>query len=92
MFDLKKLVESYCGDLCWLEEIGRQIVDNESKIENIEEVKNLLTTLFKMNYVMVETETEEYASKYNTAVADIYCQMKYDLTTLLGINEFWEMI
>jgi uncharacterized protein YlzI (FlbEa/FlbD family) len=92
MFDMKKLVESYCGDLCWLEELKKQIEENADKIENIETVRNLLATLFNMNYVVVETETEEYASKYNIAVADIYCQMKYDLTTMLGINEFWEMI
>ena len=92
MFDLEKLKESYCGDLCWLEELKKQIEENADKIEHIETVRNLLATLFNMNYVVVETETEEYASKYNIAVADIYCQMKYDLTNMLGISEFWEMI
>lgn len=92
MFDLKKLVESYCGDLCWLTELSKQIEKNENNIDNIEEVYLLLKVLFKMNYIVVETETENYASKYNIQAQELYSQMKVDLTEMLGISEFWEMI
>ena len=92
MFDLEKLKESYCGDWAWLKELENQVKNNESKIENVENVYKLIQTLYAMNYVIIETETEDYAEKYYNETHEIYAQMKYDLTTMIGINEFWEMV
>lgn len=92
MFDLEKLKESYCGDLCWLEELERQVIENHAKIKNVEVIYNFLRVLWRMNYVVVETETENYASKYNIQAQELYSQMKLDLTEMLGISEFWEML
>ena len=92
MFDLEKLKESYCGDLCWLEELERQIVKNEKEIKDLETVLDLKELLFKMNYIIIETETNECASKYNGELYEVYRQMKLDLTEMLGISEFWEML
>ena len=92
MFDLEKLKDAYCGDITWLEELERQVIENHAKIKNVEVIYNFLRILWRMNYVVVETETKEFASKYNGDVYEVYRQMKLDLTEMLGISEFWEML
>ena len=96
MFDLEKLVESYCGDLCWLEEIERQMckisTTNKEQIKRFGKAEYLIKLLYKLNYVVIETETNTIAEKYYEQMHEVYAEMKYDLTTLLGINDFWEMI
>ena len=95
MFDLKRLVESYSGDLCWLKEIEKQInnakITNKYQNERIEKAKYMIDLLYKLNYIVIETETNEIAEKYYN-IHDIYGDMKYDLTELLGITDFWEMV
>lgn len=76
------------GDFQWLDTIMR-IVEH---IKNNEEVMKLLTVLFKMNFILNETETEEYASKYNLRVQELYSEMKIDLTKMLGYEEMWEVL
>ena len=43
-----------------------------------------------MNYVIMETETEEYAEKYYDKAHELYSEMKIDLTKMLGIEDIWE--
>lgn len=85
----KLIVEAYnVGDFQWLQMIFR-IVANKSNNENI---MKLLNILFKMNFIIVETETEKYASKYNRQVQNLYSEMKVDLMKLLNYEEMWEEI
>ena len=76
------------GDFQWLDTIMR-IVEH---IKNNEEVMKLLTVLFKMNFILNETETEKYAGKYNSKVQELYSEMKIDLTKMLGYEEMWEVL
>ena len=45
-----------------------------------------------MNFIIVETETEKYAGKYNDKIQEIYSEMKIDLTKLIDYEEMWEEI
>lgn len=76
------------GDYDWLETILKIV---ETK-ENNETVMKLLNILFKMNFIIVETEQEEYASKYNVEAYSLYSEMKIDLTKMLGYEEMWEAL
>ena len=82
----EEILKAYTGDLTWLDTISK-IVKNK---ENNEDILKLLDTLYHINYVIVETETEDYASKYNLEVQDIYSKMKIDLTKMLDYEEMWE--
>ena len=71
--DKEKIIKSYCGDNVWLEEIENQILenlnnnlDNLTMEENIQlgKARELITILYKMNYIIVETETKEYFDKF----------------------------
>ena len=99
--DKEKIIKSYCGDNVWLEEIENQILenlnnnlDNLTMEENIQlgKARELITILYKMNYIIVETETKEYFDKYNIQTFELYRTMKIDLMKLLDYDNFWEEI
>lgn len=83
-----KIREAYIGDLTWLDTIAKEITKYDSKDK--QEIEMLLNTLYKMNYVIMETETEEYAEKYYDKAHELYSEMKIDLTKMLGIEDIWE--
>ena len=83
-----KIREAYIGDLTWLDTIAKEITKYDSKDKK--EIEMLLNTLYKMNYVIMETETEEYAEKYYDKAHELYSEMKIDLTEMLGIEDIWE--
>lgn len=83
-----KIREAYIGDLTWLDTIAKEITKYDSKDK--QEIEMLLNTLYKMNYVIMETETEEYAEKYYDKAHELYSEMKIDLTEMLGIEDIWE--
>lgn len=83
----EKIIEAYnYGDIQWLDTIFYII---ETKKEN-EDVLKLLTILYKMNYIVNETETESYASKYESKIKEIYFEMKGDLAKMLNFKEMWK--
>lgn len=99
--DKEKIIKSYCGDNVWLEEIENQILenlnnnlDNLTTEENIQlgKARELIIILYKMNYIIVETETKEYFDKYNIQAFELYRAMKIDLMKLLDYDNFWEEI
>ena len=80
--------KAYNGDLHWLTTIALEL--ENYKDEDKRDVELLLKTLFKMNYIILETETEEYAMKYNEQVQDLYSEMKIDLTKMIDYEDMWE--
>lgn len=98
----ERIKNAYIGDLHWLEVIQEEMQKyKENELyksdlaydhEEFEQAEKLLYTVFKMNYIIIETETEDYASKYNIKAYDLYREMKIDLTKILGISDIWEEI
>ena len=81
------ILKSYnYGDYDWLDTILKIV---ETKKEN-EDIMKLLNILFKMNFIIVETEQEDYAEKYNIEAYDLYSKMKIDLTKMLDYEDMWE--
>ena len=96
--DKEKLINSYNnGDSSWLAEIEKQVKENEFRKDLTEEdnetiatAKKMIKLLWHMNYVIIETEEEDYARKYNEETYDIYSRIKIDLMQLLDYDDFWE--
>ena len=92
--DKEKIIEAYSGDGIWLDEIESQL--NKIDSNNAEEMNtrydalNLIQILWKMNYVICETEDTEKEKKYYDKVHELYSEMKIDLTKILGIEDIWE--
>lgn len=92
--DKEKIIEAYSGDGIWLAEIENQL--NKIDSDNVEEMNtrydalNLIQILWKMNYIICETEDTSYAEKYYDKVHELYSEMKIDLTKMLGIEDIWE--
>lgn len=81
--DKNKILQAFeRGDLLGLDEV-------ETQLENSEDVDpqifNLVTCLYKLNFVLIETETKNYASKYNIQVQELYSKIKSDLFDILGM-------
>lgn len=68
------------GELIGLDEIDTQLENSEDVDQ---EIFNLVTCLYKLNFVLIETETKNYASKYNMQVQELYSKMKSDLFDIL---------
>lgn len=85
-----KIIQAYIGDLHWLDVIEKEVKEYDS--EDKQDILRLINILYKMNYVVVETETEKYTSKYNEQAQDLYSEMKLYLTEMLGISDMWEVI
>ena len=79
----KILQEFEKGDLLGLDEVETQS-ENSEEVE--QELFNLITCLYKLNFVLIETETRSYASKYNIEVQELYSNMKNDLFDFLKIE------
>ena len=84
--DKQKILEAFKenGDGMGLDEIQYQL----EKVDNVDkEINKLLDFLYEFNYILIETESENYASKYNMKVQELYSEMKADLFERLGITE-----
>ncbi len=84
--DKQKILEAFKenGDGMGLDEIQYQL----EKVDNVDkEINKLLDFLYELNYILIETESENYASKYNMKVQELYSEMKADLFERLGITE-----
>ena len=94
--DKEKIIEAYSGDGIWLDEIESQLnkidSDNTEEMNTRYDALNLIQILWKMNYVICETEDANYAEKYYDKVHELYSEMKIDLTKMLGIEDIWEEI
>lgn len=92
-FDLEELVEAYDNDWRWLVKLNKQVFTNKRLSVDIKsKAHNILEILSKLNYVRIQTETNASVSEYNGEIQELYSKIKLDLTTLLGINDFWNMI
>jgi hypothetical protein len=88
--DKEKIRNAYgYGDINWLDEIYEQVI-GQTKDDKYYEAINLISVLYRMNCIKIETEIERYASKYNEKVQDLYSEMKIDLTQYIGYEEMWE--
>lgn len=90
MINKERIKNAYIGDFHWLEIILEEVESNKKELKNYEDIINLLNVLFKMNYIVIETETEIYAEKYYTEIHEVYSKMKVDLTEMLDYKEMWE--
>ena len=91
-----KIREAYSGEGTWLMEIESQLnkidSDNEEEMNIKYNALNLIQILWKMNYIICETEDTDYAEKYYDKAHDLYSEMKIDLTKMIGYEEMWEEI
>lgn len=91
-YNKEKIRQAYSyGDSCWLDEIWRQTWSS-GESENYEEMASFLNVLYKMNFILVETKTEEYLAEFNEQVQDLYSEMKIKLTKLIDYEEMWEEV
>ncbi len=85
----EKIIKAFeDGDSIGLSEIDKQlkhINDVDGYIER--NIEDLLICISNLNYILIETESENYASKYNMKVQELYSEMKADLFERLGITE-----
>lgn len=92
--DREKIIKAYSGDCIWLNEIEEQVknikTNNAEELDTIYNVGELLVLIWKMNYIVCETEDRDYAAKYYEQAYDLYSEMKIDLTKMLGIEDIWE--
>ena len=68
------------GDIIGLDELQTQLKNNTNVDQDL---LDLLTCLYELNFVLIETETKNYASKYNVQVQELYSRMKSDLFDIL---------
>ena len=83
---------AYESDLIWLDTVKEEVTKTFQQMksdlvydyDDYNTILKLIDTLYSMNNVIIETEMEEYASKYNTQAQDLYSEMKIDLTKMIG--------
>lgn len=68
------------GDIIGLDELQTQLKNNTNVDQDL---LDLLTCLYELNFVLIETETKNYATKYNIQVQELYSKMKSDLFDIL---------
>ncbi len=84
-FDKDKIIEAFnYGDATGLDEIENQLKNVGDEDDG--DIQEILTCIYKLNYILIETETRDYASKYNRQVQELYIDMKIDLFNRLKIN------
>lgn len=81
-----KEAEEYANDV-W--RTNSDLVDKVEQLENkVKEQDKVITEINNEKHVaQIETEQEEYASKYNIAIQEVYVEMKEDLFKMLDIEE-----
>lgn len=80
-----KILQAFeLGDIIGLDEIQTQLKNNTNVDQDL---LDLLTCLYELNFVLIETETKNYASKYNMQVQELYSNMKCDLFDILQIEQ-----
>lgn len=84
----KKAMELYMqGDIFGLEEMKKQLemlVLQDKEIH--EDIMQILDYAITVNYLVVETEQEKYASDYNGNVRTLYEQVLSDIFRILEID------
>lgn len=90
---IKYAYEHY-GDSSFLNEIQEQLRiprlrDELSQTHNVEDIDELLTMVYKMNYIIISTETHYFAEKYYANAHKLYYEMKIDLLEMLDIDIEW---
>lgn len=91
--NIKKLVDAYDGDTHWFNEITVQLFNTKEYDEDTKnKAYNIIEILYGLNSALIVTETYENVTEYNGEIHELYAKIKLDLTTLLDINEFWEMV
>lgn len=80
-----KILQAFeLGDIIGLDELQTQLKNNTNVDQDL---LDLLTCLYELNFVLIETETKNYASKYNMQVQELYSNMKSDLFDILQIEQ-----
>ena len=80
-----KILQAFeLGDIIGLDELQTQLKNNTNVDQDL---LDLLTCLYELNFVLIETETKNYASKYNMQVQELYSNMKCDLFDILQIEQ-----
>lgn len=75
---ITEINEAYkCGDICALDRISSALKENHFEEDSTE--MKLLDFCYRMNYLLIETETENYASGYNNEILEVYSKVKGDL-------------
>ena len=72
------------GDIFGLEEMKKQVIETGNS--DYSDILNLLDLIINMNYSLIETENNSYASKYNGEIREIYEKMLEDLFFKLNID------
>lgn len=65
------------GDTCALDRISSALKENYYEEDSIE--MKLLDFCYRLNYLLIETETESYAGDYNCEILEAYSRAKGDL-------------
>lgn len=96
VLDMEELKSCSGSDIYVLVELIEQTKKNKDYFESIgvdmKAVEGLLECLVKMNYVIIETETNSYASDYNGMAMELYTKMKGDIAEMIKMENFWEII
>lgn len=73
-----------------LQEILRQV--EEMEFEKKEEIINLLNIAFKMDYILVESETEEYIADLNSDIQELAQEVLNKIFDILEIDieKYWD--
>ncbi len=75
---ITEINEAYkCGDIFALDGISSALKENHFEEDSTE--MKLLDFCYRMNYLLIETETEDYASGYNNEILEVYNKVKGDL-------------
>lgn len=72
------------GELIGLDEIETQL-ENSEEVE--QELFDLVTCLYKLNFVYGATERKGYVEKYNEQIENIFLSIKNDLFDILQIEQ-----
>lgn len=87
----EKILKAYeKGDLEWLNTINEEI--NKYCIDNIEQIKDLIKILYKLNPIVNDIIMKTFLNDYNESTEELYCKLKYELTIQIGYTEMWEKL
>lgn len=79
---IAEINEAYnCGDICALDKILSALKENHFEEDSTE--MKLLDFCYRLNYLLIETETEYYAGEYNSEILEAYISVKSDLFEMI---------